>query len=137
MSKPRVDLKIAIIGGGPAGSFTCHFLNKLAKQNKKNISIHLYDYRCFTCQGKTSCNMCAGIIASSLVQNLEKEKIFLPDSVIKSEISGYQLHSKYNTVYFRREYQKKIYSGFRGQGPLSIDGKVNSFDQFFSMLLLW
>jgi len=130
MSKTDVELKIAIIGGGPAGSFTCHFLNKFAKKKNKTISIHLYDYKCFTCQGKSSCNMCAGIIASTLVEHLEKEKIFLPDSVIKSEISGYQLHSKYNTVYFQRSDQKKIYSVFRGQGPLNFDGKISSFDQF-------
>jgi flavin-dependent dehydrogenase len=132
MNKYEADLKIAIIGGGPAGSFTCHFLNKFAKKNNKTISIHMYDYKCFTCQGKSSCNMCAGIIASTLVEHLEKEKIFLPDSVIKSEISGYQLHSKYNTVYFQRGDQKKIYSVFRGQGPLNFDGKISSFDQFLS-----
>ena len=130
MNRPEVDLKIAIVGAGPAGSFTCYFLNKLAKENNKTISIHIYDYKCFSCQGKDSCNMCAGIIASSLVENLEKEKIFLPTSVIKNEISGYHLHSKYNTVYFNRGHQKKIYSVFRGQGPLNMNGKVSSFDQF-------
>ncbi|MGD2091320.1 MAG: hypothetical protein PVH61_34405 [Candidatus Aminicenantes bacterium] len=130
VQQPAADLKIAVIGAGPAGSFACHFLNKFAKKNNKTISIHVYDYKCFSCQGKGSCNMCAGIIASSLAENLEKEKIFLPESVIKGEITGYHLHSKYNTVYFKRSHQKKIYSVFRGQGPLNANGKVNSFDQF-------
>lgn len=128
----EVDLKIAIIGGGPAGSFACHFLNKFAKSKNRNISIDLYDYKCFACEGKTGCNMCAGIISSTLVAKLEQEKIRLSDSVIKSEITGYQLHSKYNTVYFKKDKTKKIYSVFRGQGPLSLDldGNINSFDQF-------
>jgi flavin-dependent dehydrogenase len=130
MNQTGQALKIAIIGGGPSGTFTCHFLNKFAKENNKAISIDLYDYRCFTCKGKSSCNMCAGIISYSLIKHMEKENIIIPESVIKSEISGYQLHSKYNTAYFKREDQKKIYSVFRGQGPLHINGKVNSFDQF-------
>jgi len=130
MTESNDDLKIGIIGGGPAGSFACHFLNKLAKKAGKKITIHIYDYKSFSCVGKSSCNMCAGIISYSLVTKLEDENIFLPESVIKSEISGYQLHSKYNTVYFKKYGKKKIYSVFRGQGPLRLDGKVNSFDQF-------
>lgn len=130
MKKSNGDLKIGIIGGGPAGSFACHFLNKFARETGKKITIHVYDYKSFSCVGKKSCNMCAGIISYSLITKLEEEGIFLPESVIKSEISGYQLHSKYNTVYFKKYGKKKIYSVFRGQGPLNLDGKVNSFDQF-------
>lgn len=124
------DLKVAIIGGGPAGCFTCHFLDKFARQSGRSVSIDIYDFKCFSCGGKTSCNMCAGIISSTLVAKLEKEDIFIPTSVIKREISGYQLHSSYNTVYFKKEEHKKIYSVFRGQGPVHLDGTVNSFDQF-------
>jgi flavin-dependent dehydrogenase len=126
----KENLRIAIIGGGPAGSFSCHFLNKLAKEKKKPIIIDVYDFRCFSCGGKVSCNMCAGIISSTLVSKMEKENIIIPESVIKRKITGYQLHSKYNTVYFEREQQKKIYSVFRGQGPVHLDGNVSSFDQF-------
>lgn len=124
------SLKIAIIGGGPAGAFSSHFLDKLAKERNKKITIHIYDYRCFSCQGKISCNMGAGIISATLVEKLEQEGIYLPGSVVKNIISGYQLHSHYNTVYFRKEREKRIYSVFRGQGPLHLDGNINSFDQF-------
>ncbi|MCK4762467.1 MAG: hypothetical protein KAW12_09740 [Candidatus Aminicenantes bacterium] len=124
------ELKIAIIGGGPAGSFTCHFLNKLAAKAGKKINITIYDHKCFSCTGQKSCNMCAGIISHSLINELEKEKIFLPASAIKNEIKGYQLHSKHNKVYFKRKEIKRIYSVFRGQGPLPEDGRINSFDQF-------
>ncbi|MCP5109115.1 MAG: hypothetical protein GY950_37385 [bacterium] len=76
--------------------------------------------------------MCAGVIASSLVKKLEEKNIILPPSVIKSEIAGYQLHSKYNTVYFNVHEKKRIYSVFRGRGPVNLqqNGKINSFDQF-------
>ncbi len=129
-SKQSPGLRIAIIGGGPAGSFTCHFLNKLAKAAGREIKLDIYDYKCFSCRGKSNCNMCAGIISATLTAKLEKEHITIPKSVIKSEITGYQLHSKYNTVYFQKEGSKKIYSVFRGQGPPQVGGKANSFDQF-------
>lgn len=124
------DLKVAIIGGGPAGCFSCHFLDKFAREEGRNISIDIYDFKCFSCGGKTSCNMCAGIISSTLVAKMEKEDIHIPASVIKNEITGYQLHSSFNTVYFKKEDHKKIYSVFRGQGPVHLDGTVTSFDQF-------
>jgi flavin-dependent dehydrogenase len=124
------EMKIAIIGGGPAGSFSCHFLNKFAKETGKQITIDIYDFKCFSCGGKVSCNMCAGIISATLTAKLEKENIHLPDSVIKNKITGYQLHSGYNTVYFKKEESREIYSVFRGQGPMHLDGNINSFDQF-------
>ncbi|MCP4217318.1 MAG: hypothetical protein GY765_21925, partial [bacterium] len=122
--------KIGIIGGGPAGSFTAHFLNKYAAAENKKISIDIYDYKCFACGGRSSCNMCAGIISGPLITQLEKESFFLPQSVIKSEIAGYQLHTRYNTLYLSKREGKKIFSVFRGQGPLKLDGNVNSYDQF-------
>jgi flavin-dependent dehydrogenase len=130
MTASENELKVAIIGGGPAGSFTCHFLDKFAREAGKKISVDIYDFRCFTCAGRKSCNMCAGIISSTLVAKLEQENIFLPKSVIKRDISGYQLHSAYNTVYLRRRGVKKIYSVFRGQGPQQLGGEIDSFDQF-------
>ena len=122
--------KIAIIGGGPAGSFCSHFLNKFAGESNKEISIDLYDFKCFSSEGKSGCNMCAGIISYSLVEKLRKEQIFLPAAVIKSEITGYQIHSKYNKVYLDKDEKKKIYSVFRGRGPTSLNLGLNSFDQF-------
>ncbi len=130
MNDSTIDYKIAIIGGGPAGSFSALFLNKFAKKKKKNILIDVYDYKHFINKGKKSCNMCAGIISYSLIKKLEDEKIFLPTNVIKNVISGYQLHSKNNTVYFEKDKNKRIYSVFRGQGPVKFTKKSCSFDQY-------
>ncbi len=130
MSDSKLDYKIAIIGGGPAGSFSALFLNKFAKNKKKHISIDVYDYKHFINRGKQSCNMCAGIISYSLIKKLENENIFLPTNVIKNVISGYQLHSKHNTVYFEKDKDKRIYSVFRGQGPVKFNKKSCSFDQY-------
>ncbi len=130
MNDSKLIYKIAIIGGGPAGSFSALFLNKFAKKKNKNISIDIYDYKHFINKGKRSCNMCAGIISHSLIKKLEDENIFLPTNVIKNVISGYQLHSKHNTVYFEKDKKKRIYSVFRGQGPVKFNKKSCSFDQY-------
>ncbi|MCP4149157.1 MAG: hypothetical protein GY757_15530, partial [bacterium] len=130
MAHDKNTFNIAIVGGGPAGSFTAHFLNKFAAAQNKKISIDIYDYRCFSCGGKNSCNMCAGIIAGPLIDELEKEGFVVPKPVIKNDIDGYQLHSHYNILYLSKREGKKIFSVFRGQGPLKLDGNVNSYDQF-------
>ncbi len=130
MAHAKNTFNIAIVGGGPAGSFTTHFLNKFAAAQNKKISIDIYDYRCFSCGGKNSCNMCAGIIAGPLIDELEKEGFVVPKPVIKNDIDGYQLHSHYNILYLSKREGKKIFSVFRGQGPLKLDGNVNSYDQF-------
>ena len=60
--------KIAIIGGGPAGSFFAHFAQKWSIQKGIDVSVTIFDGKDFLQRGPKGCNLCAGVIAESLNQ---------------------------------------------------------------------
>ena len=70
--------RIAVIGGGPAGSFLSYFLPEMASRVGLRVQVDIYEPRDFSRQGPPGCNMCAGIISESLVQILAAEGINLP-----------------------------------------------------------
>ena len=67
--------KIAIIGGGPAGSFFAHFAQKWALKRGTDVSITIFDGKDFLQRGPKGCNLCAGIIAESLNQKMKEETL--------------------------------------------------------------
>jgi flavin-dependent dehydrogenase len=74
---------VAVVGGGPAGSFFTYFLLQLAEHAGLALDVDLYEPRDFLQPAPQGCNMCGGIISESLVQNLAVEGINLPPSVIQ------------------------------------------------------
>jgi flavin-dependent dehydrogenase len=122
--------RIAVIGGGPAGSFFAYFLLTMAERVGMDLSVDIYEPRDFTKPGPAGCNMCGGIISESLVQLLATEGINLPPTVVQRGIESYVLHLDVGTVRIetpRRE--KRIAAVHRGAGPFGImEKKWGSFD---------
>src|SRR3972149_9477842 len=69
---------VAVIGGGPAGSFFSYFLQDAAQGVGMDIHVDIYEPRDFSSPGPGGCNMCGGILSESLVQALGAEGIGLP-----------------------------------------------------------
>lgn len=129
--------RIAIIGGGPAGSFFAHFISKYSRQKGINLSITIFDGKDFLQQGPKGCNLCAGVIAESLSQKLKEEGIFLPEKRIINRVEGYCLNVKGDQIWLSCAENEKstIATVFRGNGPrFSTFPGVISFDDF---LLTW
>jgi flavin-dependent dehydrogenase len=124
--------RIAVIGGGPTGSFFSIFALKLAKMLDKKLNITIYDPKKFTKDGPAGCNRCAGIISELLVQNLAVEGINLPDSVVWKGINSYQLHTTKGSVSIATpSFENTIAAVYRGGGPKGIIGEhKESFDDF-------
>lgn len=76
------DSRIAVIGGGPAGSFFSYFLLDMAQRLGMKLQLDVYEPRDFATPGPSGCNMCGGIISESLVQALAIEGINLPPTVV-------------------------------------------------------
>ena len=57
--------RIAVIGGGPAGSFVSYFLLDMADMMGMDIHVDIYEPRDYTRPGPASCNHCGGIISSA------------------------------------------------------------------------
>jgi flavin-dependent dehydrogenase len=124
--------KIAVVGGGPAGSFFSIFALKMAKMIDKELHITIYDPKNFSKDGPAGCNRCAGIISELLVQTLAVEGINLPDSVVWKGINSYQLHTTKGSVSIATpSFEKTIAAVYRGGGPKGIIGEdKESFDSF-------
>jgi flavin-dependent dehydrogenase len=127
----RLDKKatIAIIGGGPAGSFFAHFMLTRGKRAGIDMDVTIYDRKSFLDYGPKGCNMCAGALGHHLVEHLRRERIPLPAHVIRQEIEGYVLHAHGRHVHLRQD-ERPIYTVFRGNSPSPSTQGITSFDQF-------
>ena len=127
--KLQPDSRIAVLGGGPAGSFFAYFLLDAATRADLGVSVDIYEYRDFTVPGPQGCNMCGGIISESLVQFLATEGISLPPEVVQRGIGSYTLHTDTGSVRIATPLQeKRIGAVHRGPGPR--DQKVAVWDSF-------
>ncbi len=126
--------KIAIIGGGPAGSFFAYFASKYAKEMGIDISITIFDRKSFCQMGPRGCNMCAGVISENLFNKLEEEGINIPPFCTQRKIEGYYLQAQDDGVLLHHPvpgHVPKIFTVFRGNGPILSPHQGNvSFDDF-------
>lgn len=128
--------RVAVIGGGPAGSFTSYFLLEMAARADLNLEVEIYEPRDFSCPAPGGCNMCGGIISETLVQNLAAEGINLPDTIVQRGIESYVLHMDVGTVRIETPVdEKRIAAVYRGAGPRDIQvRKWGSFDHHLEEL---
>jgi flavin-dependent dehydrogenase len=126
--------KIAIIGGGPGGSFFAHFASRYAKEAGIDVSIKIYDRKSFCQRGPRGCNMCAGVISENLFNNLEEEGINIADFCVQRKIEGYCFQTQDESVVLHHPvpgHTPKIVTVFRGNGPLQSQHEGNiSFDDY-------
>lgn len=124
--------KIAVIGGGPTGSFFSIFALKMAKMIGKELDVTIFEPKEFMKDGPGGCNRCGGIISELLVQTLAVEGINLPDSVIRKGINSYVLHTNRGDVNIDTPHlEKTIATVYRGGGPKGMIGHdKESFDNF-------
>jgi len=129
--------KVAIIGGGPAGSFFAHFLHKFAFDRGIDLHTTIFDGKDFLQKGPKGCNLCAGVIAESLKEKLKEEGIFLPEKRIINRVEGYCFHvgCEHLLLSCAENDKNTIATVFRGNGPrYSTFPETISFDDF---LLSW
>lgn len=124
--------RVAVIGGGPAGSFFSYFLLGMAARVGLTVQVDIYEPRDFNAFGPLGCNMCGGVISESLVQILASEGIILPPWIIRRGIDSYVFHTEYGSVKIStRIHEKRIGAVYRGAGPNRSGGKDGeSFDGF-------
>jgi flavin-dependent dehydrogenase len=124
--------EIAVIGGGPTGSFFSIFALKMAKMIGKEIKVTIYEPKDFSKDGPLGCNRCGGIISERLVQTLAVEGINLPETLVQRGINSYRLYTDQGNVFIETpSHEKTIATIYRGGGPKGIIGKdKESFDKF-------
>jgi flavin-dependent dehydrogenase len=131
--KPDIS-KVAVLGGGPAGSFFAIFILQMAKKIAIPIEVLIIDRKNFRFAGPKGCNMCAGTIGTRLTNRLHDLGIPLTTKVIKHDIQGYTFHTRDDWVDLKKGEEARIYGVFRGGGPIQSPNlfleQAISFDQF-------
>ena len=123
--------RIAVVGGGPAGSFFAYFVCNLAASVDLDVAVDIFEPRMFGHCGPAGCNHCGGVVSESLVQLLAVEGINLPSCVVQRGIESYMLHTDVGEVRIGAPgREKRIASVFRGNGPRDAhDSDVAGFDR--------
>ncbi len=110
--------KVAVIGGGPAGSFFALYLLHFAAKSGVFPEVTIYQGRAFDELGPKGCKGCAGILSMSLLRNLSELGLAVPEEVIQGKIDHYAVHSPYTSISISNpEKGAQIVSVYRGGGP--------------------
>jgi len=127
---------VAVVGGGPAGSFVTYFVLDMARRIGLGLSVDLYELRDYNRPGPASCNHCGGIVSESLVQLLAAEGIVLSSDVGQRGLDSYVLHMGVGEVRIDNAlHEKRIAAAHRGAGPRGVvDPKWRSFDGYLQKL---
>ena len=128
----RDGSRIAVVGGGPAGSFFSYFLLKMAAAIDLDIEVDIFEPRSFKYCGPAGCNHCGGIVSESLVQILATEGIVLPRSVVQRGVESYVVHMDVGDVSIESPvHEQRIAALYRGNGPREGgDTQLESFDGY-------
>jgi flavin-dependent dehydrogenase len=129
--KLRDGSRVAVLGGGPAGSLFAYYTLELADTIGLELELDLYDPQDFVRPKPAACNMCGGIISETLVQNLATDGITLPETVVQRGIEAYVLHMDRREVRIETPVQeKRIASVYRGTGPRKLDPELKIWKSF-------
>ncbi len=128
--------RVAVIGGGPAGSFFSFFLLKMAESVDLEVAVDIYEPRLFSRCGPGGCNHCGGIVSESLVQILAAEGINLPPEVVQRGIESYVVHMDAGSVKIASPAgEQRIAALYRGNGPRGGgDMPWDSFDEYLQKM---
>jgi flavin-dependent dehydrogenase len=118
MPKLSDGARVAVMGGGPAGSLFSYFLLEMAGRVDLQLSVDIYEPRDFSKPAPQGCNMCAGVVSESLVQALATEGINLPPTVVQRAIDSYVMHTDVGNARIETPYhEKRIAALHRSAGP--------------------
>jgi len=128
----RNGSRIVVIGAGPSGVFFADRATELARKRGLDISIQLFDGKDFTQSGQKGCNLCAGVISETLVNNLKSRGIVLPDEKVQRKIDGYYLQMRAGGFVLKHpQHAQRIVTVYRGNGPRVSNQSENvSFDDY-------
>ncbi|MFH1088006.1 MAG: hypothetical protein V1737_05415 [Chloroflexota bacterium] len=110
--------KVAVVGGGPAGSFFALYLQHYARERDIRPEITIYEERDFNWLGPKGCKGCAGVPSPNLTRNLRDLNLRLPERLVLAKIQNYTLHSPHTSISIAQpEKGMEIASVYRGGGP--------------------
>jgi len=123
---------IAVVGGGPAGSFFSILALRAARERGLDLNVNLFDGKNFLNEGPKGCNMCAGVISRDLLGELEGLGLKIPQDRVQRRIDDYIFHTINGSHIVSAPSGKgSLPVVFRGNGP-RFSGEIGriSFDDY-------
>lgn len=126
---------VAIVGGGPAGSFFAIHLLREARRLGRHLDVVIIEKRrpadpgpeCSQCRG---CGYCAGGISPRLDQILSRDGLAVPEELIQGHVEFVWIQGQWKNFRLRVPRDMRMYSVFRGALPSRRLGNPGGFDGF-------
>ncbi len=94
-SSGRAPMRIAIVGGGPAGCACALELLRGAREGEREIEVRLFEPK----RLGRHYNQCAGVLTPGKVEEvLARWEIALPNALVQREVRAYVLHAERNAI---------------------------------------
>ncbi len=126
---------VAVVGGGPAGSFfAIHILREARRLNRRIDVVIVEKHGPMElgpggCQYK-GCSFCAGGISPRLNEILEEHGLVVPDEIVQGRFDYVWIHGQWKNFRLRVPKDKQMYAVFRGSLPSKRSGRPGGFDGF-------
>jgi len=126
---------VAVVGGGPAGSFFAIYLLREARRLNRPIDVVIVEKRgpvdlgaaTLECRG---CSFCAGGISPRLDEILEQQSLSVPGEIVQGRFDYVWIQGQWKNFRLRVPKDMRMYSVFRGSLPGRRHGKPAGFDGF-------
>ncbi len=122
---------VAIVGGGPAGSFTALHLLKQAQNRGLKLNVLIFERRLEIQDSHLrygGCPKCAGGVSPKLSEALQALDIELPQEVIQLPINSINLQGRWKHLQLPVPSGRRMLSVYRGTLPRGIASRHRAFD---------
>ena len=132
----RDDATVAIVGGGPAGSFLAMHLLRVAKTRDRRLRVVIFERRRAAPRPEAGalsgpykgCPQCAGGVSPRLCDALADLGITIPDDVLQTRINSITVQGSWKPIYLHVPKGREMLSVYRGALPSGHGPGHASFD---------